>query len=116
MSWCRWSSLDWRCDLYVYESERGVEVDVAVRRRIIDPESLPAPIDPAVDIDAWAQRADEVHEIVRRADMIPIGLPHDGEYRTFDTLDEAADWIDELDRMGYVVPEGMTDQMREDGQ
>ena len=45
MSYCRWSSMDYDCDLYIYESESGFEIHVARRRPDIDRSKLPPPVD-----------------------------------------------------------------------
>lgn len=38
MSYCRWSSMNWRCDAYVYEDcSGGFTTHVAGRRRVIQP-------------------------------------------------------------------------------
>ena len=34
MSYCRWSSLDYTCDIYAYESAYGYEVHIAHSRRM----------------------------------------------------------------------------------
>lgn len=110
MSWCRWSSMEFDCDLYVYESVEGIEVHVAKLRLDIDRDALP----PGGELCTAECRARQ--EALRRAIDIathyPIGLPHDGETRIFDELSEAADWIDQLAELGYHIPPGMTAQMR----
>jgi hypothetical protein len=112
MSWCRWSSLDFRCDLYVYESMSGVEVHVAGGRYDLDYDLLPAAVSILDDQDAWRVRHDLLSALIADAETVAIDLPHARDSRTFDTLVEAACWIDELAGLGYVVPPGMTDEMR----
>lgn len=113
MSWCRWSSLNFTCDLYVYESEAGVELHVAAKHPDIDLDGVPAPVSIVDDMDAWRLRHEEVQRRLDAATHDAITLPHAGESHTFDTLHEAADFIDTLDRLGYVIPPKMTEQMRE---
>lgn len=116
MSWCRWSSMEFSCDLYVFESNAGVEVHVAGRRYVIDRSSLP----PGGQFGsaAWRERHQALGDRLRACqdddDFEPIELPHAGESRVFATPVEAADWIDELEDLGYVVPPGMTDEWREE--
>lgn len=102
--------MDFQCDLYVYESSAGVEVDVASNRHVVDRSGLP----PAVSVvdDEWLHRHWVLMKLLDSAVLVPIDLPHAGEWRTFDTLGEAADWIDFLETLGYVVPQGMTTDMR----
>lgn len=113
MSWCRWSSIEFACDLYVYESDAGVEVNVAGRRSLIDRSSLPPGGEFASE--AWIARHQALMARLRDDDDYEvIDLPHAGESRTFGDLDAAADFIDGLEALGYVVPPGMTDEMRQE--
>lgn len=112
MSWCRWSSMDFQCDLYVYESHDGVEVHVGANRFDIDRDAVPPYVSILDDLDAWHTRHLALQKMLDEADRQPIGLPFDGQHRTFYSLEEAADWIDELVALGYIIPEGMTDDMR----
>lgn len=58
MSYCRWSSDDYQCDIYAYEAEDGFVVHVASsRKRFIEP--LPEPISPSQDFDGWFARQRE---------------------------------------------------------
>ena len=41
MSYCRWSSDDFRCDLYIYESAAGFVIHVAANRVEWDPPTSP---------------------------------------------------------------------------
>ena len=104
MSYCRWSSLSWRCDLYVYESGMGIEIHVAGRRRMIpegweyrfgDPESQ-------AELDSF---------LIARIDH-----PEAGAWRTFDLDDaeSACEWIDQLASQGFTVPDDLCDALRSD--
>lgn len=114
MSWCRWSSMDFACDLYVYDAIEGVVVHVGGARPVFDRTQLPPPVSLLDDAEAWLERHNLLMRLLETAETVPIDLPHAGDDRTFDTLAEAADWIDELTSLGYVVPEGMTAEMRAD--
>ena len=112
MSWCRWSSMEFACDLYVFDSAYGVEVNVARRRHVIDRSTLP-PGDDDICSDASFARHRALTDLLNSCEEYEvIDLPHAGEWRVFDELSEAADFIDELAALGYVVPPGMTDEMR----
>lgn len=119
MSYCRWSSDDFRCDVYVYADARGGwTTHVAARRHVLD-EPLPAPVDlpreftPA-EFDAWYARERAVHAIVDRAELVAIGLPHDGDTFNDPTPGTCADRLDGLRRVGYVVPQYAIDALREE--
>ena len=75
MSYCRWSSMNHRCDVYAYESDDGFVVHVAKRRYLPD-----------------------------FSDLEDIGLPYDGETFTYDTENEMLAGLAELAHVGYVVP------------
>jgi hypothetical protein len=76
MSYCRWSSMDFTCDIYAYESDGGFVVHVASGRFV-----------------------DESREETK-----PIGLPHDGATYYHDTEDEMFATMKELAAEGYNVP------------
>lgn len=109
MSYCRWSSDDFRCDVYVYESDRGFEIHVA-SNRVVFAEPLPDPVplllpDGSVgDVAAYTARSRAVHDLIDRSAREPIGLPHDGESFCYDTPGEAAARLQALAEVGYRVP------------
>lgn len=104
MSFCRFSTDDFRCDVYVYRSHAGYEINVASSRYEFD-EPLPPPVD-MHDAAAYLDRSIEVQRIVRESSRsVPIGLPFDG--RSFG-VSTAAECVTELERLrdeGYRVPE-----------
>jgi hypothetical protein len=115
MSYCRWSSDDFECDLYIYESVDGFQVHVASNRHVIDRSGLP----PVVEFgdpdwaEAWATRSMAVQELVEDAPLEKIDLPQAGESFSFETGDEAADKVEELIALGYHVPDGVVESLRE---
>ena len=114
MSYCRWSSDDYQCDLYVYESSDGFVIHVASNRPVYD-EPLPPPAPaPNVDFDAWYARQQKVSEMVERARREPIGLPHDDETFVLDEPGEAADRMVALRAVGYRFPARVIDELREE--
>lgn len=120
MSVCRFSSDDWRSDLYIYESRQGWEVHVAARRHV-PRVPLPPPLDFEMvphderTIRAWVERSAEVTRIIMaESDLVDIGLPHDGESQTFSDPAAAAVWVEELAALGYCVPDGVVEELREE--
>ena len=112
MSWCRWSSDSWRSDLYVYESERGIEIHVAARRLPPEwedaiPPAPPTPVDdPSLDWMPWVKWTSEVGRMAGEWSdrLVPIGLPHDGGDYTASDEDEAREVLAWLAALGYHVP------------
>ncbi len=106
--------MDWMCDLYIYAcGEETYTVHVAGRRRK----------SPAVPpIYYTEEELDFMEEITRFAkqsenlpdDLLPIGLPFDGE--TYGPIDaeSAAEKVRELRKAGYICPDGLEDWILED--
>lgn len=111
MAYCRWSSDDYQCDVYVYQSDRGWVTHVAGRRPVFK-----APLPPAVEIGAegWYKRYRIVSEMLGRATMVEIEGDHDGETFTDDTPGECADTLERLRAAGYNVPQYAIDELREE--
>jgi hypothetical protein len=114
MSYCRLSSDDYQCDVYVYDADNGIATFVAARKHVFA-EPLPEPV-PIEDVDAWLERYVAVQKIVDGAELVPIGLPYDGEFRDGQTPDEAAAWLEELRDTGYRVPQYAIDGLREEAE
>jgi len=115
MSYCRWSSDDFQCDVYVYEScQGGFDTHVAGQRYVFK-EPLPPPVNLSQDnIQEWMARHNKVSETLDHDSMIEIGLPHDGESFNDSTPGECADRLESLRAMGYVVPQYAIDALREE--
>lgn len=112
MSYCRWSSDDLQCDVYVYESAGGWFTHVAGRRHVL-PDHLPPPADTT---EEWARRHLVVRKRLERAVMVEIGGPHDGERFTDSTPGECADRLEYLRTCGYNVPQYAIDELREEAE
>lgn len=115
MSYCRFSSLDYFSDVYLYESLRGHELHVARRRHVFDRGLLPEM--PKMNDPDWAEKFTErnriLMDLVSKAEIVPIGLSHDGLSWTL-TREEALDKLLMLRREGYRVPQGAIDTLREE--
>ena len=112
MSYSRWSSNDFQCDLYVYaHCDGGVAIHVA-GNRVVYAEPLPPPV-PFDGSAAWFARHQAVSAIIDRSERKPIGLPCDGEdyYLPFA---EAASKVRELIAMGYHCDPSVADDIEAD--
>lgn len=139
MSYCRFSSMNWRCDVYVYEDvSGGWTTHVAGRRRRIPPiPDLPFGRLPRFGgtLDKVSRRVvypnrlnaflaklffnfaafwhNKVHMLsLHLIPLRPIGLPHDGERFNDDTPEDCAYTLERLRSMGYVVPQYAIDALR----
>lgn len=119
VSYCRWSTDDFRCDVYVYaDIDGGWTTHVAGNRVVFpepmpDPVTLPHPFD-SEQWDAWWRRHQTVSAMVERATREPIGLPHDGETFNDPTPGECADRLNALAAAGYRVPAYVIADLREE--
>lgn len=112
MSYCRWSSDDYRCDVYVYESADGFMTHVASNRVLPCRPLPPAELNPSV-MD-WIARHEMVTEIISSSIHADITLDHAGETFTDATPGDCADRLEELRSIGYHVPQYAIDELRED--
>lgn len=117
MSYCRWSSANWTCDIYCYENvSGGYTTHVAGSRLVGDAPQANFPLPGAPD-ETWAAYS-MAHEVQRRwletAKREPIGLAHDGE--TFNDPDLASflKRLTGLRSLGYNVPEDVLRSLREE--
>ncbi len=119
MSYCRFSSNDFQCDVYVYASV-GDFIAIHVAGSRVTPDTPPPP---SIG-DWWARGEAGVEDFMARdkavqawlatAERKPIGLPHDGQ--SFQEPDEAAaaDRMEALRAAGYNVPQAAIDALRDD--
>lgn len=120
MSYCRWSSDDFQCDVYVYGNVHGgVTIHVAKRRTLIDRDKVPRVPDDwykpesGYDMGEIAALFNERHAYFEACESKEIGLPHDGE--SFDlSLAEASRKLAELKALGYNVPQEVIDELMEE--
>ena len=90
MSNCRFSDGDFSCDLYCYESDEGYMTYVA-SNRIVTKKQLPPPVRLTKSnrsIVKWLSRNRKVNKIIRRAQSIKIGGPHDGKFFCDSSIEE----------------------------
>lgn len=110
MSYCRFSTDDYQCDVYVYEAEDGFTTHVAANR-IIFTEQMPPYVSLGDNVEAWHARHLVVMEAVSRAERKNIGLPHDGACFVDSTAEDCAARLDSLKAMGYNVPKNAIDAL-----
>jgi hypothetical protein len=115
MSYCRWSSDDYQCDVYVWEDcDGGYRVCVAELQYVFA-EPLPPPVSYEADgFDAWFARSRKVSAMIECASRKPIGLPRDGERYSTETASETVELLEDLKREGYNVPQYAIDALREE--
>ena len=111
MSYCRFSSEGFQCDVYVYESNDGWITHVAARRRATR----------APELDWSTQALCEQTQAAQRAFLddpnntpLPIGLSDDGMMFCDPTPAACAAQLIRLKTMGYQVPQYAIDDLLEE--
>ncbi|MBY0561517.1 hypothetical protein [Hyphomicrobium sp.] len=115
MSYCRWSSADWSCDLYCYEDVAGGwTTHVAVNRIVGDVPKTPDWPDKRLEpgspeLMAWAAAMSAAMKAqddwLDTADRVSIGGPYDGRTFNSPTLEEFKALLLELRAAGYPFPD-----------
>lgn len=115
MSYCRWSSDDFACDVYVYESTGDDWVTHVARNR---PVGVVPPMPPFRADPAWAEEFIQAHqaqhEFLKTAPRAPLGLPHDGDSFSDATPGACAERLELLRAVGYRVPQYAIDELRQE--
>lgn len=108
MSYCRFSSANWRSDVYVFEHcYGGWQIYVAGNRVVGDiPEE--GSLD---DIDDFVKKHKVVMDFLGSAEREKIDLPYAGEGINMPTAKDAAEKLRELEKLGYFIPEGVIDEL-----
>jgi hypothetical protein len=115
VSFCRFSSDDFQCDVYVYEDVRGGFTTHVAERRYAFAEPLPPHVQLTEgNVSAWMSRDATMEEIMARTPLVEIGLEHDGETFNDDTAGECANRLESLRSLGYIVPQYAIDALRND--
>lgn len=114
MSYCRWSSDNWKSDVYCYANVSGAWTTHVAGMRVVGDI-------PQVDWGLWHSDPDKMweqyeaqHKFLEDCKRAPIGLPQDGE--TFDDAGppEMLERLLWLRGLGYNVPETALEELREE--
>lgn len=127
MSYCRWSSDDYQCDVYVWADVAGTwRTEVAGRRRIFTvpmPPEVTLPVGEAQSPErhAWAEAtAERMVTVSRLVDdeslfaWLELPDPEGGHSYEHDTPGECADNLVRLRAAGYNVPQYAIDSLLEE--
>jgi len=117
MSYCRWSSDNFNCDIYAYESDDGFVIHVGTGR-------YKGEI-PKCDFSLIMKGGEEnVEEYMRQRRIQAayfqtcgtelIGLPEDGETFTLSDIEDFYNKMVELKNIGYIIPDGVIEGIKEE--
>jgi hypothetical protein len=111
MSYCRFSSDNWSSDVYVYANVDGCwTIHVAGRRYTGEIPKVPPLC--GDDVNAFVAAHQAQLAALDTTTMVPIGLPHDCASFDEPTPGACADRLEELQALGYHVPQYAIDELR----
>lgn len=115
MSYCRWSSDSFRCDLYCYADTAGGYTTHVAAKRISDnaPREDYAAFESG-DIDRYMTSHAVLMRYLENAPRTLIGLPHDGASFNDPDLPSFLDRVRFLKACGYRVPDGVLESIAEE--
>ena len=114
MSFCRFSSEDFKCDFYAYESVDGYHLHVAGNRHDRElPQSPYSRESPDLPKEEYNRASREYHEALMSAPRISIDLEGAGEHHVFGTLRELRESIAEHVQRGFRAPEWLLPSLDE---
>lgn len=112
MSYCRFSSDDWSCDVYCYEDiNGGYTTHVATSKAVGVPKNLHCP---ATDFDAFIKSHQEQLQFLETAERRDIGLPFDGQSFNDRDLEGFLETLTMLKKSGYNVPDYVIETVKEE--
>lgn len=112
MSYCRWSSDNFKSAVYIYESIEGWVTHVAASELIGE-----APFGEYLDVikdipvDEWTRRYKERENWFKNVERKKIGLPFDGQTFIDQTAHECASRLQTIKDAGYHVPDGVIEDL-----
>lgn len=108
MSFCRFSSDDFKCDFYAYESVDGYHLHVAGNRPDWKPPRSPySQGSPELPQEEYNRASREYHEALMSAPRTFIDLEGAGEHHVFGTLWELRESIANHVQRGFRAPESL---------
>lgn len=116
MSYCRFSSDNFKCEVYCYEGIDGFHVIIA-RKKFKDIKNAPH-VDYINDynIDEVLIQHKNFNDWMETAEEVDIGLPEDGEHYVFGDVHQAYEKMKQLKEMGYYIPVYTMEILKEDAE
>lgn len=116
MSYCRWSSDNFKSDVYTYACIDGSWTTHVAGKRRVGLDTLPP--NPytreALERPDWKEMYKAYHDRLGELDVVDIGLPHDGETFRDASPQECANTLRMLRAVGYHVPDGVIEELDEE--
>jgi len=104
MSYCHFSTNNYKCDVWAYVYQNSCWVRLATHRIAggVPKKDFSSP-------DTIYDSHKELAEFMDACMRVPIGLKYDGKLLKFETLTHMLHGLLDLAEMGYVVPQGVID-------
>lgn len=113
MSYCRFSCDNFKSNVYAYYSDDGYVLHIASHKRIIQEGEWPVmPLLKDHKPKEWADRYQVYLQELDRLAVVPLDMPLAGKSFGFDTAEELLEFLEELARTGYHVPEHALVELR----
>lgn len=119
MSYCRWSTDNFQCDLYCYEDVSGGYTIHVAARRSITPYPYEGSYQEFIDLclsnqftERWLERHKKWSEETEKIKKKSIGLPYDGETFNDPNLEAFLDRLLMLREVGYKFPDYVLENVK----
>jgi hypothetical protein len=110
MSYCRWSSDNWKSDVYCYESDKGFVIHVAGRKNARE---LKTKVDHS-SIERMVETFKQQSEEIETMDYVVLDCPSAGESFCLSSLEDFMSKLIELQDEGLHVPAYVFDMITEE--
>ena len=111
MSYCRWSSNDWDCDLYCYQDGSGGWTTWVASNRVANvPKIGDMPVN-KTRLKRWFKGHQDQMKFLETAKRKPIGLPFDGDHYNDPTLEAFKNRLLALRTAGYHFPDYVLEEV-----
>lgn len=115
MSYCRWSSDNFNCDVYAYESCYGVfDIHVAKSRIVGDVPKVDHNLLFEGKADEFMRQNKIQSDFLETCKTEPIGLQYDGESFNEPDLQSFLERMIELKEIGYRIPDYVFDIIKDE--
>lgn len=109
MSYCRFSSMSGRCEIYLYYGYNGYSLSVAANRTVTE-----LPDIAEIDIEGYLVRQQLLKHNPDLVKHVPIELPYAGKSFSFDDKESCIAMLKELKALGYIMPDWLISELEQE--
>lgn len=115
MSYCRWSTDNFQCDLYCYESVHDCWTTHIAENRVILPKDFPpAPMLSDDNVEEYLAHNRALYKVLGNAERVSIGKAYDGETIDSPDLESFLETLLMLRKEGYNFPDYVIEAVKEE--